>query len=54
MAPPKYALAYPYTHYCVEVYLVLLQTVTGLAVYVCASSSAPYYANSKVGLITSW
>ena len=37
---------------CVQVYLVLLQTVTGLSVYVRASSPAPYYANSKVGLIT--
>ena len=43
---------FPNTHYCVQVCLVLLQTVTGLAVYVCASSSASYYANSQVGLIT--
>ena len=35
---------------CVQVYLVLVQTVTGVAVHVCASSQAPYYANSKVGL----
>ena len=39
-------LRLPRTHYCVPICLVLLQTVTDLAVYVCASSPAPYYANS--------
>ena len=34
------------THDCVQAYLVLLQTVTGLAVYTCGSSPEPYYANS--------
>ena len=30
----------PCTHCCKQGYLVLLQTVTGLAVYICASSPA--------------
>ena len=39
---------------CVQIYLVLQQTVTGLAVYVYASGAAPNecYASSKVGLVT--